>query len=296
MSDKSQEVKVVFDRVSRSILVGEGKGAVVHSPSAGKAVLNAALYLKNGVFPVVEYGLHLKESREALFAQGVAENIGYIAAHYAGSDPTFLALKPDNGWARLSYAFGIYSAYAFQVRAYEPGETQDTRHWRRAGFLHGAIDALLSGASFTVQPVFPKRGDGENDADEPQQVQGLSMPERQLAFVVRYEEVWNMSPEEAATSYREMVATKVGRNALRQNYLAAEQGKEMPVIESLPLHGGGEWKVEDMIGKKVLHWWENICLGGFTLVTEENAAPHADTCQQRGWQVSEYVPTEGLIN
>jgi hypothetical protein len=246
---------------------------MVHSPAACKTLLSAADKLRRGrIYLHVEPGLHLRYTLAELKKLPYVENIGVLSQEYQlkGEKDVFAPFVPAEGMVRLSKHFGILSARPVVFVEFDESHPEKFNQKDYNSFkLHSMMDALLSGNAYHLDPNFRKDVKEVPD-DDPKK----TFVERKLAFVAKWESIWNMSDEEAEISYREMVATKQVFQALGKTAAALKQaevdGVIIPAIDTLPLKDGGVATLEDLNGKTIRRWYGIARIGGTIVVTPEN--------------------------
>jgi len=255
----------------------------VNSPSACKSILNALVDLHDGTqFAVVEEGLHLRCPLEDLQAIPYHQNIGVLGAGYKGTDARFLKLVPEQGWVRLGVNFGTLTARPIVFIEGMKDEAEYVRHDRKSVMLHGAIDSLLKGFCYHISPVFFV-GDGEPNPER------KPLVEQQAAFIKKYKEVMEMSPEERRVSYQQNVLQLQERRAYGKVASgiakAIEAGEEPVAIESITLIDGTTATFADLNGKVVRKWYGRVAIAGAPVISEDNWATFAAVVKARGYKV-----------
>jgi hypothetical protein len=243
--------------------------------------LNAAEALTRGVkYPFVKIGLHLKADLVTIKGLPYLQDAGYLGSNYQATDPKdpFIALRPEDGWVRLSVTFGRFIGRKVTVVEAQAGESQSAYRDRMAFLLHGYMDAILMGYSFHIQPVFFKGEDGGTD-------EKMTLPERQAAYIAKYQEIFGMSDEDAAASYAQNVLQKDVRRAygkaIAQNEQLASEGKAPVAISTVTLKDGAQATFEDLNGKTVRRFRGQAEIAGTILVGEENWTLFAQVSNDR---------------
>jgi len=258
------------------------------SPSVCKAILSAADKLTRGrVYPHVEIGLHLRYTLAELKHVPADGNIGILTSEYAskGEGDKFAALQPAEGMVRLGVRFGKITAFPLNTAEFDEANPKAFNgHDYNSFKLHFMMDALLSGASYHLQPMF-RKDQKEVVGDDVTK----TLTERQLAFVEVWKGIWAMTDEQAEQSYREValansVYQTLGKNAAAIKE-ATDNGLEIKAIETVPLKDGGVASLEDLNGKTIRRWYGVARVGGTITITPENWQREAQTISDRNLAV-----------
>jgi hypothetical protein len=242
--------------------------------------------LRRGIqFPVVKPGLHLRIPLENIKDVQLHRNIGVLGESYVPEGPTdrFAKLVPAEGWVRLGRRWGTTTAYPITYKEYVEGEDQEAAHDRNSIALHGAMEALLTGGSFHLCPVFWK-----NDVA----LSGEALRASRLAWVADWQRILASTDDEAAESYRKNVLQKQTRIAGGKIFSRIQNGiepvmtDEEKAIATVPARGGGSYTLTDLLGKRIQKWHgEKGEISIIHTVSLENWQWLVDICAERNLNV-----------
>ena len=242
--------------------------------------------LRRGVqFPVIKPGLHLRIPLENIKDVQLHKNIGVLGEAYVPDGPKdrFADLVPAEGWVRLGRRWGTTTAYPITWQEYVAGEKDSASHDRNSIALHGAMEALVTGGSFHLCPVFWK-----NDVA----LSGEALHVARVAWVAEWTRILNSTDVEAAESYRQNVFEKQTRIAGAKIFTRIESGvepvmtEEQKGIATVPARGGGSYTLTDLLGKRVKKWHgDRGEISIIHTVSQDNWQWLVDICAERKFNI-----------
>lgn len=260
----------------RSVIINtEGVGFDrVFGFSEGRGLLSALSAFHRGQWNQPEVGLYLKKNSGTNFE---TSNAGYLTCMYQGTDPRFVALKPESGIVRLGYEYGRYFVSdAIPTPGPSPmkGEKDDVTHNRRAYFLYKGADRILLGRKIMVSPqirlVNWEGGVPHDVTDEEGRPQYDAAAT--ISLIATYAEGYMKSPHDAQTHYEKKMAQKMDNNHAAAVANKLKSGKmrvtipESDLYEKMLLLADGKTiKVGDMLGKTFVKVRAGVELGTITI-------------------------------
>lgn len=243
----------------RSVIINtEGVGFDrVFGFSEGRGLLSALSAFHRGQWNKPEVGLYLKKNSGTNFE---ASNAGYLTCMYQGTDPRFVALKPESGIVRLGFEYGRYFVSdAIPTPGPSPmkGEKDDVTHNRRAYYLYKGADRILLGRKIMVSPqIRLVNWEGgvphEVTDDEGRPQYDIAAT---ISLIATYAEGYMKSPFDAQAHYERKMAEKMDKNHTAAVANKLKSGKMRVTIpeselanKTLRLFDGSTIKVGDMIG------------------------------------------------
>lgn len=259
-------IKIEAKMESTSILIGNTTRVAfpVASVSDCASFANAWEKLYRGTFlPHVEPGLHLNCPMEQLRGIPYDPNIGMLGTSYVskGEKDSFARHIPSDGWVRLSIRWGMLRAYPVVVHEPQLGEPDSYQHDRNAHGFHSAVDALIGGYTYNLNPVLWKDGVA---------LSGEDLRTARQAWVAKRKELHGMTDEQYRASLRQMLFEQGMYRASGKDAASVQKAEEegtSVLIDSIPMKDGSIGTLESLNGKELKRYYHNAPIGGTVVVT-----------------------------